>query len=174
MLACWIGKTNECIVRAFFQGRGCRESVLRGLPAGAELVAWSGDNPCAIVGLGLLKEGDLAISLGTSDTAMAVLSALPATPLPFGHVFPHPLVDGLWFCMLCYTNGDMTRRHVRNQFAQGSWETFAEGLSSTKSLNDGCMAYYTTTDEITPPLAPGDCVAWRGESPCDGMEWQEH
>src|SRR5687767_2252092 len=39
---------------------------LTGLPA-ARIVAWSGDNPSSMVGSGLIREGDLAISLGTSD-----------------------------------------------------------------------------------------------------------
>ena len=49
----------------------------------AEAVAWSGDNPCAVVGLGLLEVGDIAISLGTSDTCLAVIPGVPAEPLPF-------------------------------------------------------------------------------------------
>ena len=32
----------------------------------------SGDNPCAVAGLGLAEAGDRALSLGTSDTLLAV------------------------------------------------------------------------------------------------------
>jgi sugar (pentulose or hexulose) kinase len=34
------------------------------LPA-ARVIPWSGDNPCSLVGSGLVREGRLAISLGT-------------------------------------------------------------------------------------------------------------
>ena len=41
-----------------------------GLPA-ASVIAWSGDNPCSLVGTGIVDEGVLAVSLGTSDTVFA-------------------------------------------------------------------------------------------------------
>src|SRR5262249_32902213 len=34
----------------------------------AKVIAWSGDNPCSLIGLGLIDAGQLGISLGTSDT----------------------------------------------------------------------------------------------------------
>ena len=33
----------------------------------ANVVVWSGDNPCSLIGTGLVREGRLAVSLGTSD-----------------------------------------------------------------------------------------------------------
>ena len=47
------------------------------LPA-ARIVAWSGDNPCSLVGTGLVREGVVAISLGTSDTIFGIMP----TPRP--------------------------------------------------------------------------------------------
>ena len=43
-----------------------------GVSPDAVVVASSGDNPCAIAGLGLSQPGDLALSLGTSDTLLGV------------------------------------------------------------------------------------------------------
>ena len=43
-----------------------------GLPA-ARVVAWSGDNPCSLIGTGLVREGVVAISLGTSDTIFGLM-----------------------------------------------------------------------------------------------------
>ena len=34
----------------------------------AKVIVWSGDNPCSVIGTGLVREGGLAVSLGTSDT----------------------------------------------------------------------------------------------------------
>ena len=39
-----------------------------GFNEGCVVVAASGDNPCSLAGLGLSKEGDVGISLGSSDT----------------------------------------------------------------------------------------------------------
>lgn len=137
-----------------------------GLPPTCKAVHWSGDNPCSVVGLGLLHEGDVAISLGTSDTLLAVLRGAPKAPLPFGHLFPHPLREGLYFAMLCYANGDITRRAVRDQAAKGDWETFSTHLRETQPGNAGNLAIFAEQDEITPPFS-------RGAAMRDGKDFTE-
>ena len=42
------------------------------LPSAA-IVAWSGDNPCSLIGTGLVREGIVAVSLGTSDTIFGLM-----------------------------------------------------------------------------------------------------
>lgn len=107
---------------------------------------WSGDNPCTVVALGLLEPGDVAISLGTSDTCLCVLPTPVA--LPFGHIFPHPVLKDKYFAMLCYTNGDVCRRYVRDTYASGSWDTFTSYLESARNE---CVGLYAPLPEITPP-----------------------
>jgi xylulokinase len=133
----------------------------------AEAVAWSGDNPCAVVGLGLLEVGDIAISLGTSDTCLAVIPGVPAEPLPFGHIFPHPTLDGKFWSMLCYTNGDLMRKKVRDDYAGGDWDKFSALLADTPPGNDGLFGYFTVTNEITPALAVGEPVFRRDGKPVE-------
>jgi xylulokinase len=48
-----------------------------GLNPRAQTIAWSGDNPCSVIGLGLIKAGMVAISLGTSDTYFRLDEAMP-------------------------------------------------------------------------------------------------
>ncbi|KAF4678482.1 hypothetical protein FOZ62_011095, partial [Perkinsus olseni] len=74
---------------------------------------WSGDNPCAAVGMGLLNSGDILVSLGTSDTCLCVLPSMPLSPPPSAFTFPHPVKPGSYIAMLVYTNGDVTRRIVK-------------------------------------------------------------
>src|SRR4029078_6823034 len=38
------------------------------------VIAWTGDNPSSLIGLGLIEPGDLAISLGTSDTVFGAIA----------------------------------------------------------------------------------------------------
>ena len=61
-----------------------------GFSAGCKVVAFTGDNPASLAGM-RLEEGDVAVSLGTSDTLMLWLK----TPQPAleGHIFVNP-VDG--------------------------------------------------------------------------------
>lgn len=129
-----------------------------GFSPGTKVAHWSGDNPCAVVGLGLLKPGDLAISLGTSDTCLAVLGG-PPKPLEFGHAFPHPMLKDAYWTMLCYSNGDPTRRSVRDEFAGEDWDTFSKCLQEdTVPGNNGGIGIFFTTDEITPPLPKGPTI----------------
>ena len=45
-----------------------------GLPP-AKVITWSGDNPCSLIGVGLVREGRVAVSLGTSDTVFGLMKA---------------------------------------------------------------------------------------------------
>ena len=45
-----------------------------GFPA-ASVIAWTGDNPSTLIGAGLVEEGRIAISLGTSDTVFGPMSS---------------------------------------------------------------------------------------------------
>ena len=63
-----------------------------GLPA-ANVVAWSGDNPCSLVGVGLVREGRLAVSLGTSDTVFGLMREPRVDRTGTGHVFGAPTGD---------------------------------------------------------------------------------
>lgn len=61
----------------FFQEWGRVAGVSRrrfGLSASCEVVCGSGDNPCSLVGLRLCSEGDIAVSMGTSNTVGACAS----------------------------------------------------------------------------------------------------
>ena len=60
-------------------GVRCRRHALAGTgrsgtaSRAANVIAWSGDNPCSLVGVGLVREGRLAVSLGTSDTVFGLM-----------------------------------------------------------------------------------------------------
>ena len=45
----------------------------------ARVAAWSGDNPCSLVGTGIVRPGALAVSLGTSDTIFGYLTRRAST-----------------------------------------------------------------------------------------------
>ncbi|KAH7405466.1 hypothetical protein KP509_15G071400 [Ceratopteris richardii] len=117
------------------------------------VIHWSGDNPNSLAGLALDLPGDLAISLGTSDTVFGITS--DPNPGLEGHVFPNPVDPDTYMVMLCYKNGSLTREGVRNQMADGSWEVFNHKLNDTSPLNDGNVGFYYSEPEIIPPLPAG-------------------
>ncbi|TKW23784.1 hypothetical protein SEVIR_3G009800v4 [Setaria viridis] len=74
------------------------------------VIHWSGDNPNSLAGLTLITPGDLAISLGTSDTVFGITAE--AKPSLEGHVFPNPVEPDGYMVMLCYKNGSLTREGI--------------------------------------------------------------
>ena len=120
-----------------------------------DVIAFSGDNPNSLAALGLARSGDIAISLGTSDTVFGALSA-PKPSATEGHIFGNPINPQSYMALICYKNGSLTREAVRNEFARGSWKTFEAALARTPSGNGGRIGFYFKEPEITPPvLKPG-------------------
>ncbi|XAR62030.1 Xylulokinase [Bertholletia excelsa] len=117
------------------------------------IIQWSGDNPNSLAGLTLNTPGDLAISLGTSDTVFGITS--DPQPSLEGHVFPNPVDTKGYMVMLVYKNGSLTREDVRNQYADKSWEVFGKFLQQTPPLNGGKIGFYYKEYEILPPLPVG-------------------
>jgi xylulokinase len=114
------------------------------------VIASSGDNPCSVAGLRLQKSGDIAISLGTSDTVFGTLRK-PKPSGKEGHIFVSPVDSDGYMAMICYKNGALTRELVRDRAAGGSWEKFNEALDATTPGNVGCIGFYVRVPEITPP-----------------------
>eukprot|EP01065_Artemidia_motanka_P000641 TRINITY_DN10294_c1_g1_i1.p1 TRINITY_DN10294_c1_g1~~TRINITY_DN10294_c1_g1_i1.p1 ORF type:complete len:570 (+),score=192.71 TRINITY_DN10294_c1_g1_i1:58-1710(+) len=126
-----------------------------GLPASCSVIAFSGDNNNALVGL-KLGVRDVAVSLGTSDTIFATLQ--DATPGCTGHVFAHPIAQGQYMAMLCYSNGSLTREAVRDRAVgrgPDSWKYFDEALTRTQAGNRGQIGFYYDVPEISPQGAQG-------------------
>ncbi|KAL8128977.1 hypothetical protein V2J09_018132 [Rumex salicifolius] len=117
------------------------------------VIQWSGDNPNSIAGLTLNTPGDLAISLGTSDTVFGITDE--HKPCLEGNVFPNPVDTKGFMVMLCYKNGSLTRQDIRDRCADQSWEVFNIYLQQTPPLNDGKLGFYYNEHEILPPLPVG-------------------
>jgi xylulokinase len=171
-------------IHGYFQGKF-------GFPASCALVAWSGDNPCSMAGLGLEAAGDIAISLGTSDTMFGV-TADPKPGLE-GHIFVSPVDPTSYMAMLCYKNGSLAREAIRDQHqaalaaaldagggAEGDvWAGFNAALERTPAGNQGNIGFYHFAPEITPNtgdrsgvyrFAYEDMARGTGSMPVDAFE----
>jgi len=123
-----------------------------GFPA-ARVVAWSGDNPCSLVGTGLVREGIVAISLGTSDTIFGIMPSPRPSEDGTGHVFASP--TGAYMGMSVFKNGSLAREHVRDDYGM-TWPAFSAALSRTPAGNRGATMLPWFEPEITPlVLEPG-------------------
>ncbi|XP_063062155.1 xylulose kinase [Engraulis encrasicolus] len=119
-----------------------------GFPKDCKVVTFTGDNPGSLAGM-RLQEGDVAVSLGTSDTVFMWIKE--PKPTVEGHVFCNPVDSQAYMALICFKNGSLTRERIRNSCAGGSWDVFSEGLRGTCMGNQGNIGMYFDTMEITPP-----------------------
>ena len=133
-----------------------------GLPP-ARVVAWSGDNPSSLIGTGLVREGTLAVSLGTSDTVFGLMRAPRVDEGGTGHVFGAPTGD--WMGLTCFRNGSLARERVRDEHGL-DWAAFSAALDSAPAGNRGGLLLPWFEPEITPAV-PTAGVRRRGIDPED-------
>ena len=128
-------------------------STRYGLNPDAKALVWSGDNPNSVVGLGLIREGMVAISLGTSDTYFGLMKACRTDPRGEGHVFVAPTGD--YMSLICFKNGSLAREKICEAYGLG-WDGFSEALLSTLPGNEGKIMLPYFEPEIVPNvLDPG-------------------
>ncbi|HTY86663.1 MAG TPA: FGGY family carbohydrate kinase [Candidatus Acidoferrum sp.] len=119
-----------------------------GVNPGAQTIAWSGDNPCSVVGLGLIREGRVAISLGTSDTYFGSMKKCRTDAHGEGHVFGSPTGD--YMTLICFKNGSLAREKVRDTYGIKDWKKFGEALKATPPGGKGGILLPWFDAEIVP------------------------
>jgi len=120
-----------------------------GFNPNTNLIAWSGDNPNSLIGVGLIKKGKVAISLGTSDTYFSYLQDLYLDLKGEGHVFGAPTGD--YMSLICYKNGSLAREKIKDRFHL-NWEKFSEILAKSPPGNYGKLMLPYFFPEIVPQV----------------------
>ena len=116
------------------------------LPA-ARVIPWSGDNPCSLIGSGLVREGRLAVSLGTSDTVCGMMRDFRQHDNGIGYVSASP--TGEYMGTTTFMNGSLARERVRDMFGL-DWAGFSAALASRPPGNHGALMLPWFDPEITP------------------------
>jgi xylulokinase len=134
------------VARYFIERYGFREGV--------PVVAFTGDNPSSLVGMGATAPGTRLISLGTSDTVFAAMAAARTDPNGFGHVFGNPA--GGFMSLICFTNGSLARENIARRFGL-DWNAFSRAIvEQTRPGNQGNFLLPYFAPETTPRiLEPG-------------------
>ena len=132
------------------------------------VIAFTGDNPSSLVGMGATRPGTAVISLGTSDTVFAAMAAPRTDPRGYGHVFGNPA--GNFMALACFANGSLAREEIAHRFGL-DWDAFADGiLKRTRPGNRGNLLLPFFVPEITPRV-PVPLVRWFGsEAFVDGHD----
>jgi len=119
-----------------------------GLNPAAQVFPWSGDNPCSAVGVGLIKAGMAAISLGTSDTYFGSMTTCRTDDHGEGHVFGLPA--GGYMSLICFKNGSLAREKIRDAYGIKSWKEFGELMATKPPGNNGGILLPWFEAEIVP------------------------
>ncbi|XP_072110205.1 xylulose kinase isoform X3 [Mobula birostris] len=118
-----------------------------GFSSECKVIAFTGDNPASLAGM-RLQQGDIAVSLGTSDTVFLWIQ--DPTPTLQGHIFCNPVDRDAYMALICFKNGSLTRERIRDESAPGSWDEFTKALKATCPGNNGNLGFYFDVMEITP------------------------
>ncbi len=124
-----------------------------GLNPEASALVWSGDNPCSVIGLGLIDEHTAAISLGTSDTYFGSMHRFCADTRGEGHVFCSPTGD--YMTLICFKHGSLARERVRDEHKL-DWNGFNRAIATTSPGNrDGIMLPWFEAEIVPRVNTPG-------------------
>ena len=119
-----------------------------GLNPEALATVWTGDNPASVIGLGLIKAGQVAISLGTSDTFFGTMQKCVTDESGEGHVFGSP--TGEYMTLICFKNGSLAREKIRALYKIADWKKFGELVAQTPPGNNGGVLLPWFEAEIVP------------------------
>jgi xylulokinase len=119
-----------------------------GLNPEALATVWTGDNPASVIGLGLIKPGQAAISLGTSDTFFGTMEQCHTDENGEGHVFGSPA--GGYMTLICFKNGSLAREKIRDLYKISDWKKFGELVAQTPPGNNGGILLPWFEAEIVP------------------------
>ena len=119
-----------------------------GLNPEAVATVWTGDNPASVVGLGLIQPGQVAISLGTSDTFFGTMEKCQTDENGEGHVFGSPA--GGYMTLICFKNGSLAREKVRELYEIPDWKKFGELVAQAPAGNNGAILLPWFEAEIVP------------------------
>lgn len=92
-----------------------------GLAEGTPVVGGGADNTCGAVGSGIVVEGRVMTSLGTSGVIFAPNDKPRVDPKERLHTFCHSTVKQ-WYLMGCMISAGMSLQWYRNQIAKDEWK----------------------------------------------------
>ena len=125
-----------------------------GLPRGLPVAAGGGDNAAAAVGVGVVAEGRLSSSVGTSGVVFAHRDAFTPDPSGRVHAFCHAL-PGAFHLMAVTLSAGGSLGWWRDAFGAGaSFEALVEEAAAVEPGAEGLLFLPYLTGERTPHLDP--------------------
>ncbi len=127
-------------------GRISKEgAAATGLREGTPVVAGAGDQAAGAVGMGIVRDGTVSATIGTSGVVFAATASPALDPRGRVHTFCHA-VPGRWHIMGVTQAAGLSLRWFRDTFGAGA--------------DDGRDAYERLTEEAAKVAAEADSLLW--------------
>jgi xylulokinase len=132
-----------------------------GLPAGLPVAAGGGDNAAAAVGTGIVAEGLVSASIGTSGVIFAHTDAFRPDPSGRVHAFCHA-VPGAYHLMAVTLAAGGALRWWRDTLGGTDYEDLSTAAATVPPGSEGLLFLPYLTGERTPHLDPAARGAFVG------------
>jgi len=125
-----------------------------GLLAGTPVVAGGGDQAAQAVGTGIVREGTVAVTIGTSGVVFAQSDSYRVEPQGRLHAFCHA-VPGKWHLMGVMLSAGGSFRWYRDALAaKASYDALLQGAAAVAAGSEGLLFLPYLTGERTPHPDP--------------------
>jgi xylulokinase len=137
-------------------------AALTGLAAGTPVVGGGGDQAASAVGNGIVEQGIVSCTLGTSGVVFAHMDNVAYDPEGRVHTFCHAVRDK-WHVMGVTQGAGLSLQWLRNQLAPGaSYDELTAEAAAAPSGSQGLFWLPYLMGERTPHLDPTARGGWIG------------
>jgi len=141
-----------------------------GLPVHVKVVAGGADNACSAVGNGIVEEGIMLASIGTSGVVLAHTDSMHHDPQGRIHSFNHSVPES-WYLMGVMLSAGMSMSWLKNELVGREYDYINEQASHIKPGSEGVIFLPYLFGERTPHRDPKARGAYFGIS---GIHSQKH
>ncbi len=154
----WLPEVTESpVASAAVSAEGAAAS---GLLQGTPVAAGAGDQAAEAVGCGIVDDGAVSVTIGTSGVVFAATQAFTADPAGLLHAYCHA-APGLWHVMGVMLSAGGSLRWYRDTIGREPYDTLTADAASVPAGSEGLLFLPYLTGERTPhadPLARGAFV----------------
>ena len=131
-----------------------------GLPEGVPVAAGGGDTPCAMLGSGLLEEGEVQLTVGSGAQIVAPRDRVQLEVNPRTHLY-RAVAPDRWYAMAAMQNAGVALEWVRGVLGLSWAEAYQEAFGVPMGA-EGLTFLPYLTGERTPHLDPHARGMWAG------------
>ncbi len=139
-------------------------SKLTGLSTETAVVAGAGDQAAGAVGCGIVEEGIISSTIGTSGVVFAYTDKVKTDPLGSVHTFCHA-VPGKWHVMGAVLAAGGSFKWLRDMLGEDSYQPMTEQASKAPVGSEGLIFLPYLMGERTPHADPDAKAVFFGISP---------